>query len=403
MTKEFDNSRGPTYAPYVILVTGLALSATSLRFLSLSYESHDWNVYLHEWYSHIIAHGRFHALGDQFSNYAPPYLYLLSIVSLLDGIVPDLILVKSISVVFDILCSIVVFKIILLASQDKEHSLVFSLLFLNLPTVILNGSYWGQCDIIYVTFLLYTAYLILQKHQYIAMATFGVALSFKLQSIFLAPFLIYLVLTRAIRASSILMIPVFYGLFLLPAALAGRPLLQLVGVYQGQVTTNEPLVMSAPNFLLFVTKLVPSIGFGTGMAIGLGLAVLATSLLLLSNFRRQVTGKLDYFICAATLYLAIEPYFLPKMHDRYFFGADVFAFVLFAVGPRNWLLPLLFQIGSGLAYLAYFASNDSHLLAIAGPARYLGGLAMTAALVALTREYLRTPLKSGAWRFELAN
>jgi len=46
--------------------------------------NYDLTAYLSPWYSFIVEHGRFKALGLNFSDYAPPYLYLLSIGTLAD-------------------------------------------------------------------------------------------------------------------------------------------------------------------------------------------------------------------------------------------------------------------------------------------------------------------------------
>ena len=63
------------------------------------YKSNDYNTYLLPWYNYIKAHGGFAALKDNFSDYNPPYLYLLAFATYLP--VDPLIAVKSISVVFD--------------------------------------------------------------------------------------------------------------------------------------------------------------------------------------------------------------------------------------------------------------------------------------------------------------
>jgi len=39
-----------------------------------------------------------------------------------------------------------------------------------------------------------------------------------------------------------------------------------------------------------------------------------------------------------------------KMHDRYFYPADVFSFMAVTLVPEIWFIPILFQISSGAAY-----------------------------------------------------
>jgi hypothetical protein len=41
---------------------------------------------------------------------------------------------------------------------------------------------------------------------------------------------------------------------------------------------------------------------------------------------------------------------LPKMHDQYFYPADVFSFMAATLVPEIWFIPILFQISSGAAY-----------------------------------------------------
>ena len=50
------------------------------------------------------------------------------------------------------------------------------------------------------------------------------------------------------------------------------------------------------------------------------------------------------------LSLSAVPYFLPKMHERYTFGADVLSVAVAACCPRLFFLPLLFGFASYLCY-----------------------------------------------------
>ena len=55
---------------------------------------------------------------------------------------------------------------------------------------------------------------------------------------------------------------------------------------------------------------------------------------------------------ACLLMLSGVPFFLPKMHERYTFGADVLALAVAAVNPRRIALPLLFGLASYICYTA---------------------------------------------------
>jgi hypothetical protein len=50
------------------------------------------------------------------------------------------------------------------------------------------------------------------------------------------------------------------------------------------------------------------------------------------------------------LVLGIVPFFLPNMHERYTFGADVLSLALCLWAPRRVILPLLFGLASYICY-----------------------------------------------------
>ena len=54
----------------------------------------------------------------------------------------------------------------------------------------------------------------------------------------------------------------------------------------------------------------------------------------------------------ALLVLSLVPYCLPKMHERYTFGADVLSLVAAAYNPQRIVLPLLFGLASYISYTA---------------------------------------------------
>jgi Gpi18-like mannosyltransferase len=52
------------------------------------------------------------------------------------------------------------------------------------------------------------------------------------------------------------------------------------------------------------------------------------------------------------------PFLLPKMHERYYFLADVLSIVYAFYFPRKWYYPVLTISVSTLSYLAYWIQND---------------------------------------------
>ena len=79
------------------------------------------------------------------------------------------------------------------------------------------------------------------------------------------------------------------------------------------------------------------------------------------------------------LMLSGVPYFLPKMHERYTFGADVLALAAAAYLPgRRFLLPLCFGFASYVAYTAGLPGDK--IMELKWAAMFQGvGVALTAA------------------------
>jgi Gpi18-like mannosyltransferase len=216
-----------------------------------------------------------------------------------------------------------------------------------LPTTMINAPLWGQTDVIYTTFLLAFFYNVLKQRPLLAIVAFGVAVSFKAQALFLAPYLLFLVLRREIRWAYLAIVPAIYVLSVLPAAFAGRSMADLLTIYLAQAGTYERLSMSAPNLYPFVQRYLP-VSFGVAVGLGLALATVVGCFLAASAWQfRAMTNELHLFM--ATLMVALMPFLLPKMHDRFFFPADVFSYLLAFAEPPLWPAAVGFQLSSSLA------------------------------------------------------
>src|SRR2546423_1363771 len=82
----------------IFFVVGLII-ALILRIRLFMLNSIDYDWFLSPWYDYIRDHGGFRALKDDFSNYTPPYLYLLTIATYLP--IPKMYAIKWVSVIFD--------------------------------------------------------------------------------------------------------------------------------------------------------------------------------------------------------------------------------------------------------------------------------------------------------------
>ncbi len=300
------------------------------------------------WYGFILKNGIHSLADDSFSNYSPAYLYLLWFSTRFARWLTPLESVKLIPTAFNLLSAFMIYRI----AKEKfssERSFFFSGLFFLLPTMILNSSVWGQADSIYVSFLLICFYRLLKDQPASAMFAFGIAFAFKMQAIFFLPFLGILFLRKRIKWFLFLIIPAVYLISALPAVLLGRSWNSVLSLYAGQAGLFQQLSKLAPNIYLFI----PDSYFHPVMEIGLTVFLVCMAAWAWINWKAGATVGERQLVLTALAALALAPFLLPKMHDRYFYPADVFSFVAALFIPELWFLPLLYQIMSGATYAIF--------------------------------------------------
>ena len=185
------------------------------------------------------------------------------------------------------------------------------------------------------------------------------------------------------RVWHLLLLPMIYLLLMVPAAIAGRPWLELVSIHVAHVQRFSDLAIHAPNLWSIVGGL-ELIDYRTGLVIGCAAAGLAGAAIAISALRLQPGPRT--IVLVAALSSALMPYLLPKMHDRYFFVADIMTLTVAFVIPRLWVTVPLFQVGSLLSYLPYFG--------LSGWAPVYAILPVTFGVSILALEYVRAQVGS---------
>lgn len=336
------------YEDYFILAAGLII-ALLLRFSLLSFESGDLRAFVGPWYDFIVANGGFAALRYEFANYTPLYLYMITIAAALFSGVPKFFAIKFISIIFDFICAAFVYKLVRLPYQTGPAPLFACFVMLFAPTVLLNSSFWGQADIIYTTGLVACLYFLAVRRQIAAFIAFSLAFAFKLQAILLAPFLLILLLKQRISWKSFLIIPAVYLLTILPAWLAGRPLLDLLTIYLGQVDYYQVLSMNAPNLYQWLPNNLYHIFYPAGLFWTAAIVFLFAA----TVYKSQVRLTPGVMIQLATFSALIVVYFLPKMHDRYFFAADILSIIYAFYFPQYFFIPIVIGLVSFFSYFPF--------------------------------------------------
>ena len=216
---------------------------------------------------------------------------------------------------------------------------------------------WGQADSTYVAFLLTCLYFLLIDRPFPAIVFFGVALAFKPQAIFLGPFLLLMILWKKIPWYYAALVPIVYALLMLPAVVAGRTWIEVLTTYSGQAGSGKALTHNAPTLYVFAPKSAFEQLIGPAVILAILIALLWVLWTWLHTKRRGRPGMLLLALISVTL----VPFFLPNMHDRYFYPADTISIALAFLMPELWFIPILFQLASGLSYSIYLlsASPDS--------------------------------------------
>lgn len=324
---------------------GLAL-ALALRLSLFGFQSGDYVSHLELWYDYIQSHGGFAALGDNFTNYTPPYLYLVWLATKLP--VEKLYAVKLIVIPFDFLIAFITLLIVRLKYQNKTIQMLAFFAALFAPTVIFNSALWGQSDAMYTSFLLVSVYYVLRKKPIVAFIFFSVAFSFKTQAIFLSPLFLVLCLKKRVPIWTVLLLPATYILIVIPAWIAGRPFTDLMLMHWRQAETFKQLTMNAPNLYQWLPGDYDLFG-------RFGLLLAATSLFLccLLVYKSTVEIREELIIKISLLFVMLLPFFLPRMHERYFFTADVLAIIYAFYNPRYFFVPLVVGLVSLFSYFPF--------------------------------------------------
>jgi len=319
-----------------------------LYYYLIPFTTADVGNYYIPWYNYIIEHGSARLIVDQFANYTPPYLYLLIFGSLFRDVVDPLTIVKIISIAGTFfLASSIYF--LLTALTDRSRATIGGLLALFLPTVVLNGPASAQSDAIYTGFCLFGIFSVIRGRPAWAMACFGFAISFKLQAALLAPFVLYLLVTRRVTVTDCLIgLAAAIGI-MVPAWIAGSSPVASYMIYFGQSQFFHKLSMNAPN-MWYILQSKFNFPFRKGVYLGLAAGISATVLIPLLALRNRKPTDLDLLLVAFTSVLCL-PYVLPKMHDRYFFMADILSLALAIAAPswRTIACAVLIQYASFIA------------------------------------------------------
>ena len=274
--------------------------------------SGDYDIYLADWLVRLAAGSFGEGMKANIGEYNVLYQYILFVITRLG--VPALYAVKAVSFAGDAFLAGACAKL-----AGKKGALTAFGAALLLPTLVLNGGMFAQCDSLYAACALWGLALALEERPAGAAACFALSLSFKLQSMFILPVVIVLWAGRKLRVREALIFVFTLLAVMLPALLGGKSLGSIIGIYTAQTGLYTGLNYNAANFFgLMETTGLDVYAYGNfAMALAFGVC----ALLVLHGVRHAQEMDGEAYVRLALLLVLMIVFMLPRMHERYFYMA----------------------------------------------------------------------------------
>jgi len=313
-----------------LVYTTIFLISILFRIFFINIKSDDYLLFLNNWWNKINEYGGFNSLKYTIGDYPDSYMFLLCIGTSITK--NSLIFIKVLSAIFDILIFLFGYKIIKYFSKEDANK--YSWILILLPGILVNSAILSQCDSIYTAFVLAFIYYILKNHNKLALSFLGIAISFKLQSLFIAPVILYLIATKKIKIYDLFFIILGFLLPFIPTILIGKGLIENIKILMFQTSEYNYFVKSCPNiyslFLLNYKQI--NIFLKYSLAIIVGIIAIFISLHKYKDEYNDTT-----FIYKSFLISTIVVFLLPSMHDRYFYLANILGIIYYIVTSRQYL------------------------------------------------------------------
>ena len=308
-----------------------AIAALSLYLHSIFWwtEPRDMALFQRPWFTHIVHYGPIGAFAHPFSNYTPVYLYLLAMASLFRGGLEAMYVVKLLSVAGTAFAAFAVADLIRTTGGKQRYAILVFVL----PSVVINAALLAQCDALWAGACVLSVAAMIRGKSIHSLVWCGVAMAFKAQSVFIAPFIIGALIGLRVPKWQWTIPPLVFAGLMVPAWLAGWPASDLAMIYPSQPSWI-PFAGRLANPWMFVTVYGPQhadgfywIGIVAGAVASLTIAALTST---------SVRNPRAMILLALLSSIAL-PFLFPKMLERYFFLADLLSLAFAAqTGDRGY-------------------------------------------------------------------
>lgn len=333
---------------YVAVITIISIV---IRYAFKDFESGDMGVFLLPWYHQIEANGGLSSLSEQVGDYNILYQTIIAFFTYLP--ISPIYEYKILSSIFDYLLAIAVGYFVYDKSEKNKlfmGGLAYSIICMS-PLIFLNSSCWGQCDSIY-TFFCVASLVLFTKEKYAwTFILYGIAFSFKFQTIFLLPFYLFVyVVKKSFSILYFVWIPIIMIISGLPGLLAGRGIKDTFLIYLSQTETYSSMFLNYPSFWRLILSdnreeianllRIPAVLCTVSILI----------ILMLVWLKKNIQIDKNHIIYISFLIVFTCVLFLPSMHERYGFLYEVLSIILVFIYPRTWILSIALHILSMRTY-----------------------------------------------------
>lgn len=325
---------------FVLVILALGILA---RWLLFDFQSGDFVSFLAGWMEECTKAGGWNYVAidplrsnASTFNYGCMYQYVICFLAMFRGMLPDVYLIKIVSVVFDVLCAIAAAGVAYEVSERNARKSVLAFaVVLSMPSVILNSGAWAQADSLYTFFLLLSLWMLLKERHFATWVFFGLSVSLKLQALFFLPFLLIAWLLKKTQLRYSIAAVAAYLLTLLPAYLLGRPAYSLVEVYTSQVGLYTQLSMNYPNIYTVIPDQIDEGLQQLLIPAGVVITIMLLTILAYICYTKRLYATKMFLLTLAVFSMEMTVFCLPVMHERYGYAAGILAFLYGLFGAKR--------------------------------------------------------------------
>lgn len=341
-----------------IIVTIFALWA---RVSMLKFETWDYTGFLKQWYDTIVENGRIHSLKMAIGDYNCPYIIILTLFTYIK--INPLYCIKGLSILFDFVLAVSGVILVKKVTNKKGIiSLITYAILLFIPTVLLNGACWGQCDGIYASFIIISLIFLIDEKYIRSLIFLGIAFAFKLQFMFILPlYILVWINKRKFPVFYFGIIPIVNLVMCLPSVIFGRPIKEVLMVYVKQIgsysnytANNFP---SMYNIFCKLTEKSEALSRDNIDVAKVGIILTITIFAIMAFYLiyKKVTLSKKNIVEIGLWSVVVATFFMPNMHDRYMFVADILSAILFIIyrDKKTLLYALIINLNSFSVYIRY--------------------------------------------------